>query len=334
VNESISQLEINLLDNMVVDSVLTKNFQANFNHTNDMILITLDRSYNPGEKAGVRIYYRGNPTQTGFGSFGFDRIADQPMIWSLSEPFGARNWWPCKDIPADKADSVDIRITVPEPLVVVSNGILRSVVSENNKKTYWWHEKYPITTYLVSVAIHPYAKFSDSLEVVPGKIMHIDYYVFPSEIDNARQAYSKTKDMITIFSDLFGPYPFFEEKYGHAQFVGGANMEHQTISSLRTYNEYTIAHELAHQWWGNLITCRDFGHIWLNEGFATYSEALWAEFYYGKQAYWENINRNQYFGGGTIFVTQMNVSTIFNFDRSYRKGSWILHMLRHVVGDG
>lgn len=333
VNNPISDFEVNLLYNMIVDSINISDKAVNFVHSEDIVSISLDRTYNPGEQVSVRIFYHGRPMSVGFGAFGFNYFDGQSMIWSLSEPFGARNWWPCKDIPSDKADSVDIRVTVPQHLVVVSNGLLRSETAKNYKKTYWWHEKYPITTYLISLAIHPYSKFSDSLEVVPGKKMPIDYYVFPSELNDAQIAYSKTKDMLQIFSELFGPYPFHEEKYGHAQFVGGANMEHQTISSLRTYNEYTIAHELAHQWWGDMITCHDFGHIWLNEGFATYSEALWAEFYYGEDAYWDDILINKYFGGGTIFVTQMDVSTIFNYGRSYQKGSWVLHMLRHVVGD-
>ncbi len=333
VNSPVSQIEVNFLDDMQVDSVRVAGRDASFTHSDDLIRVQLDKTYQPGEKVTVRIFYHGTPSQSGYGAFGFDYYAGQPMIWSLSEPFGARNWWPCKDIPADKADSVDMRLTVPQNLVAVSNGLLFSVTSSGDKKIYWWHEKYPIASYLVSVAIHPYAHFSDSVSVVPGSKMPIDYYVYPSELNNAKSAYAKTKRMIEIFSDLFGPYPFYEEKYGHAQFLGGANMEHQTITSLRTYSESTIAHELSHQWWGDNITCHDFGHIWLNEGFATYSEALWKEFYYGKLDYRLNMNAKMYFGDGTIFVSDMSVGNIFNYNRSYRKGSWVLHMLRHVVGD-
>jgi len=334
VGDAMDRLDVNLLDNMVVDSVIVLNQAVGFTHINHLVTVLLDRTYDTGEKVRVRIYYHGNPTQSGFGAFGFDTYSGQPMIWSLSEPFGARNWWPCKDIPEDKADSVDIRITVPANLIVASNGLLRSVTGVNDKKMVWWHEKYPIVSYLVSVAIHPYSIFSDSVEVVPGSKMPIDYYVFSDQLERAKRDYAKTKEMIEAFSTLFGPYPFHEEKYGHAQFLGGAYMEHQTISSLRkNVGQYTVAHELAHQWWGDLITCRDFGHIWLNEGFATYSEALWAEFAYGEEAYWAIINSKKYFGEGTIFVTQMDVSHIFSGNLSYNKASWVLHMLRHVVGD-
>ena len=332
--DSIDRLEVNLMDDMNVNGITESDALTEFNHTNHIVTVFLNRKYAPGERIRVRIDYHGNPSQTGFGAFGFDRYNAQPMIWSLSEPFGARNWWPCKDIPSDKADSVDIRITVPANLIVASNGLLRSVTDMDGVKTYWWHEKYPIVTYLVSVAIHPYATFSDSVEVVPGSQMPIDYYVFPSRLEQAQTEYMKTKQMIEAFSELFGPYPFHEEKYGHAHFLGGAYMEHQTISSMRaSVGEYTVAHELAHQWWGNLVTCRDFGHIWLNEGFATYAEALWAEYAYGEEAYWTKINNKKYMGEGTIFVTRMDIWSIFSGNLSYNKASWVLHMLRHVVGD-
>ncbi len=271
------------------------------------------------------------PSQSGFGAFGFDTYSGQPMIWSLSEPFGARNWWPCKDIPADKADSADIKVTVPSNLIVASNGNLRAETVNGSQKTFWWHESYPITTYLVSVAIHPYQIYSDYYRYGDNDSMEVRFYVYPDQYTVSQQPYRKVVRMIEIFAELYGEYPFIREKYGHAQFMGGANMEHQTLSSMRTYNEYVIAHELSHQWWGDFITCDDFYHIWLNEGFATYSEALYAEKVYGKQAYWDEVNSNKYFGGGTIYV--QDLSDIFNYGRSYQKGSWVLHMLRQVVGD-
>ena len=337
VGDVLDRVEVNLLDNMVVDSVRVENQTATFTHANDLVTALLGRSYASGEKVKVCIYYHGSPIQSvGLGGFGFDTYAGQPMIWTLSQPFGARKWWPCKDIPADKADSVDIRVTVPANLVVASNGLLRSVTGSLDRKTYWWHEQYPIVTYLVSLAIHPYSTFSDSVEVIEGRNMPIDYYVFPDQVGQARTDYARTKDMIALLSDLFGPYPFHEEKYGHAQFLNGGGMEHQTITSLgSSCSEYLVVHELAHQWWGDMVTCRDFGHIWLNEGFAVYSEALWDEFQYGGEQYRDTMNRKRYFGPGTIFVNEneREASRIFDGGLSYHKGSWVLHMLRHVVGD-
>jgi len=334
VEQAISQMDVNLLSSMTVDAVTVENASASFQHRNDIIQITLNKTYQPGELFRVAITYRGRPQQTGFGAFGFDTYNGQPMIWSLSEPFGARNWWPCKDFPSDKADSADIRVTVPKNLIVASNGNLRSETELGGLKTYWWHESYPIVTYLISVAIYPYYVYSDYYRYSATDSMEVRFYVYPDQINLVRAPYAKVVDMIKIFADIYGEYPFIREKYGHAQFQGGANMEHQTISSMVSRNETTIAHELAHQWWGDYITCENFHEIWLNEGFATYSEALYLERYYGKNEFWQEVESNKYFGGGTVYVYDLsNTSLIFNYNRTYRKASWILHMLRHVVGD-
>ncbi|MCI0494253.1 M1 family metallopeptidase, partial [candidate division KSB1 bacterium] len=334
VGQAISQMDVNLLSGMTVDGVKLKNTNVTFQHRDDIITIALDKTYQPGELIKVSITYHGRPEQSGFGAFGFDTHNGQPMIWSLSEPFGARNWWPCKDFPSDKADSADIRVTVPKNLIVASNGNLRSEIEQGNLKTYWWHESYPIVTYLVSVAIHPFFVYSDYYHYSATDSMEVRFYVYPDQVDLVRSPYAKVVDMIKIFADIYGEYPFIREKYGHAQFEGGANMEHQTLSSMVSRNETTIAHELAHQWWGDYITCENFHEIWLNEGFATYSEALYLERYYGRDAFWQEVASNKYFGGGTIYVSDLSsTSSIFNYNRTYRKASWILHMLRHVVGD-
>lgn len=334
VGQSISQMDVNLLSSMTVDGVKIKNASTSYQHRNDLIEITLDKIYQPGELFTVSIDYHGRPEQSGFGAFGFDTHNGQPMIWSLSEPFGARNWWPCKDFPSDKADSADIRVTVPKNLIVASNGNLISEIEHDNLKTYWWHESYPIVTYLISVAIHPFYVYSDYYHYSATDSMEVRFYVYPDQVNLVRSPYAKVVDMIKIFADIYGEYPFIREKYGHAQFEGGANMEHQTLSSMVSRNETTIAHELAHQWWGDYITCENFHEIWLNEGFAVYSEALYLERYYGNDAFWQEVESNKYFGDGTIYVYDLSsTSSIFNYNRTYRKASWILHMLRHVVGD-
>jgi aminopeptidase N len=334
VDQSLSQMDVNLLNSMTVDAVKMQNVTVSFQHQNDIIQIILDKTYQTGELFSVSITYHGRPQQSGFGAFGFDTHDGQPMIWSLSEPFGARNWWPCKDFPSDKADSADIRVTVPNNLMVASNGILRSEREQSGLKTYWWHESYPIVTYLVSVAIHPYFVYSDYYHYSATDSMEVRFFVYTDQFNIIHSAYAKTVHMIEIFSQVFGEYPFIREKYGHAQFMGGANMEHQTITSLVSRSEGTIAHELAHQWWGDYITCNDFHHIWLNEGFATYSEAIYYEREYGENEFWQEVESNKYFGGGTIYVADLSsTNNIFNYDRTYRKASWVLHMLRHVVGD-
>lgn len=332
--DSLRTLTLDLANPMQVNSVTIAGQPASYRHENNILTVTLDRSYLRNERVEITTQYAGNPVATGFGSFGFSYHDNKPMIWTLSEPFGARDWWPCKDLPVDKADSVDIKVTVPANLIVASNGLLRAVTDlPDNRKQYWWHEGYPISTYLVSLAIHPYVTYSDWYRYSPTDSMPIQFFVFQDHYASLRNNYAKTKNMIRIFAELFGPYPFIKEKYGHAEFVWGGGMEHQTITSLGGWSEMLIAHELAHMWWGDMITCQDFHHIWLNEGFATYSEALYRERAYGKADFHAYVKNDEYYGPGTIYVENPATDNIFDGGLSYAKGGWVLHMLRHVVGD-
>jgi aminopeptidase N len=333
VSLALTLAEIDLLDNMTVTGVYNSSGALAYTHSADRVNVTLDRTYNTGETFEVTIQYTGTP-DAGTGAFGFNIVDGEHMIWSLSEAFGARSWWPCKDVPTDKADSVDIAVTVPSGLIVASNGNLAAVVPDASYDTYEWEERYPIATYLVSVAIHPYTTFSHWYFPSPTDSMEVQYYVFPGNYDAVQATYALTVPMIESFATQFGEYPFIDEKYGHAEFTWGGGMEHQTITSMGGWGEYLIAHELAHQWWGDMVTCDDFHHIWLNEGFATYSEALWSEDQYGMDRYHMDMTAAKYFGAGTIYVPDTSDwNRIFHGGLSYNKGSWVLHMLRHVVGD-
>jgi len=331
--QALNVVDLDLANTLTVSQVVGPAGIHPFTHANDILSVTLDRTYTLGEQFEFTVDYSGPPDPS-YGAFGFDSHEGQPMIWSLSEPFGARSWWPCKDVPSDKADSVDICITVPNGLIVASNGTLRDIDYGKAETAYHWHEGYPIATYLVSVAIHPYTVFSHWYHYAPDDSMEVRYFVFPDHYDDVQATYAKTVPMITLYSTLFGQYPFLEEKYGHAEFLWGGGMEHQTITSLGSWSEYLIVHELAHMWWGDMVTCDDFHHIWMNEGFATYSEALWSEFTYGTSYYHQDMMAAKYFGSGTIYVPETtDWNRIFHTGLSYNKGSWVLHMLRHVVGD-
>ena len=331
--DNFQNIELNFHAAMHVDSISNSQGLLSYVHEENMLNIQWPQSLSAGQEFELTVAYNGKPAQSGFGAFAFDTHMGQPMIWSLSEPYGARNWWPCKDVPADKADSVDVIITVPNNLIVASNGTLVSETEENEWKTFWWHEKYPIVTYLVSVAIYPYEILTDYYVNPQGDSMLVINYVFPLSANFARNEMPRLLDMLQVYSKIFGPYPFFDEKYGEAQFLWGGGMEHQTITSLGGFSEMLVAHELAHQWWGDMVTCESFHHIWLNEGFATYSEALYYEQAYGKWRYHQDMNSKQYFGGGTIYVYDPLRDNIFHGGLSYAKGAWVLHMLRHVVGD-
>jgi len=337
VDSGLTAIDLDLKDGYDIDSVLVNGQPADYTYSSDVLSILLSMVEPPGIGTELEaiVGYHGDPQSYDFGSFSFDSHQGEDLIWTLSEPYGARGWWPCKDDPSDKPDSVDIVVNVPDNMIVASNGLLVSeVTNPHGRKTFHWHESYPIATYLVSLAIYPYQYFEDTYINAEGDSLPLTYYVFPDHYGSLYNNYMETKDMIGAFEESFGPYPFFGEKYGHAEFGWGGGMEHQTLSSMGGWSDWLIAHELAHQWWGDMITCADFHHIWLNEGFARYGEALWAEYDEGIDAYHTYWANHAFYGGGTIFVENAtSVSEIFNGQLTYNKAGWVLHMLRHVVGD-
>ncbi|GAB4323454.1 MAG: M1 family aminopeptidase [Candidatus Zixiibacteriota bacterium] len=331
---------INLHSSMTVDSVKQSGQTVAFSRAGNYIYVTLNSPVNTGEEFDLTIWYQGRPTTGGFMGFSFSEQGGYPMISTLSEPYMAQSWWPCKDTPSDKADSADIAVTVNSLLYVVSNGVLRdSVDNGNGTTTYWWHESYPITTYLISLAITNYSRFDHWYHYGPGDAdsTPVKFYSYPSLVNTAKSAWPIAVDQMDFFSALWGEYPFVNEKYGMAHFNWGGAMEHQTVTSATSsdfgFDQYLIAHELAHQWWGDMITCRDWQNIWMNEGFASYAEALWAEHRYGAAAYRSYMSGMSYWAGGRIYCDDTtDVSSIFS-NRVYDKGAWVLHMLRGVVGD-
>lgn len=336
--DSLKKISLDLTSSMTVDSVLMGGKRVPFSRPPALVEITLDRSYIKGEQLSFDVYYRGSPTSSGFGSFAFSYQANTPWIWSLSEPYGARDWWPCKDHPSDKADSVDVWITCPANLKVGSQGKLLEVINNTGStRTYKWKHRYPISTYLVSIAVTNYREFSNWFKYSPTDSMEVLNYVIAASEASAKSQLPITVKMLEVFSDLFGIYPFIDEKYGHAQFGWGGGMEHQTMSSMGGFSEGLVAHELAHQWFGNMITMRTWPDIWLNEGFATYSVALFRERLYGVPRYWSTMSsemsraRNAV---GSIYVTDtLSVSKLFDGNLVYGKGATVLHMLRRVVED-
>ncbi|MEZ4745189.1 MAG: M1 family aminopeptidase [Calditrichia bacterium] len=338
----LSHLEFNLFSNMTVDSITQNGSPLTFNHAGNLVDVQLPAFLGTDSVFSVEIFYRGNPQSIGLGSWRWSTHSGNPIISTLSEPFGAPTWWPCKDDPADKADSVFLNITVPENLVVASNGLLKAVTpAPDNRHTYSWETRYPISNYLVSLAISNYAEFGDWYVSASGDSMPLVYYVYPEHLAAAQEDFSVTDEMISAFAEIYGEYPFIEEKYGMAIFSWGGAMEHQTMTSYgsglitgnHTY-DWINAHELAHQWFGDLITMKRWSHIWLNEGFASYSEAMWMESLYGKTAYHNYLDsQDPGFFSGSLFVTDSTNENALFSNTVYDKGSWALHMLRGVLGD-
>ncbi|MCK4546422.1 MAG: hypothetical protein KAW17_03180 [Candidatus Eisenbacteria sp.] len=330
---------------MTVDSASVDGQAAGFRWGDDAVRIAMPAGLAAGESSWVRVWYHGQPETPTVG-FGFGVTPrGHPTIWTLSEPEMARFWWPCKDAPSDKATAT-ISIRVPEPLMAVSNGLLLEIESlGDGTRTWHWSETYPIATYLVSLAICEYDVFEDSYVTTSGDSMPVIYYVYPEHRSRAERDFRFTVDMIEFYASVFGEYPFLREKYGMAEFPWGGAMEHQTVTSYGSplitgtnIYDWIIAHELAHQWWGDLVTLETWDDIWLNEGFAVYSEALWEEHIAGEgayHAYMAAMDRKVGFSG-TLYGPSADPDSAFMVPYVYTvydKGAWVLHMLRHVVGD-
>ncbi len=316
-------------------------------------VITLPRALNINEEFTVRIPYTGTAVSRGFGSieFGTQPSSSNPIIASLSEAYFAATWWPVKDgdvfQAGDNGDKFTIRlaVTAPANLTSVANGPLQSVVAlSGNRRKFTYSSQYPIATYLVAFASSVYNAWTVNYTYTPDeggaqRTMPLNFYIYPGS-DNAgnRAAWERVGQMLTTFQPLFGLYPFAEEQYGIYQFPFGGGMEHQTLSGQGTFDEGVTAHELAHQWWGDNVTNKTWNHIWLNEGFATYSECLWYQYKPGSTglpALQSAINnRKPTNPGDSVYVTNINdMNRIFSSAYSYRKGAWVLHQLRHIVGD-
>ncbi len=342
--DSYSTPTLHLRDELIVDSVYEGGQPAMWSHTTGFLYVTLNSAYDTGEEFELTIWYHGHPTTGGLMGFNFGTHGTgtslMPMISTLSEPYLAQSWWPCKDTPSDKADSCDVVVTVNSEFYAVSNGVLRdSVFNGDGTTTYWWHESYPITTYLISLAITDYSRFDLWYHYGPGDIdsMPVRFYSYPERLTDALLYWPVTVDQIDFFAETFGEYPFVDEKYGMAHFTWGGAMEHQTVTSATGgdfgFSPYLVAHELAHQWWGDMVTCRDWHHIWMNEGFASYCEALWEEYDKGPVAYRNYMDGMAYYASGRVYMDDTtNANGIFA-SRVYDKGAWVLHMLRGVLGD-
>ena len=336
-----TSLIFDLSSTLTVSSVKRGVDNLAFTQTATELQIILPATQSSGTSETVEITYSGTPSNSGFGSFIQTTHGTSPIIWTLSEPFGAMNWWPCKQDLNDKVNSIDVYITAPSQYTSVSNGVEPEapVINGTNKTTHF-HHNYPIPAYLICMAVTDYAVYNQTGGTAPNQYPIVNY-IYPENLTpTVQNQLAQTPLILNLFENLFEIYPFHNEKYGHAQFGWGGGMEHTTVSFMGSFGRGLIAHEMAHQWFGDKITCGTWKDIWLNEGFATYLASMVIENFDGQAAFTADktnmIHAITSISNGAVYLTDaeaLNVNRIFNGRLSYYKGAMVLHMLRLKLGD-
>ncbi|MEO0097190.1 MAG: M1 family metallopeptidase [candidate division WOR-3 bacterium] len=334
--------------NLICDSVKLENRRQNFRQENGYLKIQLDRNLMPNELIDLEIYYHRENNVPNLGFYFYRRSGNtlHNIAYTCTEPYDSRYWFCCFDEPWEKAErGVLFEITCPDSYFVCCNGILDSIKENQDFKTYFWSHSYPISTYLIHFACSKYATFSHWYHNSPNDSFEIKYFIWPEDSLRAVSSFNNVPLMIQFFSDtnMYGIFPF--EKYGMDAvypFMWGG-MEHQTMTTIHRQwvtqgSEGGIAHELSHQWWGDMVTCFSFADIWLNEGFATYSDALYLGFRNGRD-YFKNLmdqRAQYYFSEDASYRRPLYnppLEHLFDYGHTYCKASWILHMLRYLMED-
>jgi len=332
---------------MIINAVYINDILHPFQHNNDFATVPLTESLSQGSFFTVKVVYHGTPPTGGFFSgisTAYDSQYDKNVTWTLSEPYAAKNWWPTKQDLQDKIDSVWVFLTTSSVNKAGSQGLLTGITTmPNDKLRYEWKSYYPIDYYLISFAVADYQEyniyaFPDGTE---DSVLIQNYiYDHPDCLPNSQAGIDQTADFMELFSDLFGLYPFIEEKYGHCLAEIGGGMEHQTMTTLGSFSFGLVAHELGHMWFGDKVTCATWSDIWINEGFATYSDYLAHSFlstpYY--DSLWLKIRHDQVKSqpGGSVYVPAEELGDIwriFSGRLSYSKGALLLHMIRFELQD-
>ena len=291
----------------------------------------------------LSIKYSGAPDTSGSAgdAFTVSTQGGTPVLFTLSEPYGAQEWFPTKQSLNDKIEKVDIKINTPSQYNVASNGKLISETSlAGSRKLTFWQTNYPIPAYLIALGITNYTKLNDTMGTPPFPFVN---YLYPSTATNSTTMsnINWTKTVMNTFEEYFGPYPYRNEKYGHMQFGWGGGMEHATMSSMGAWGRGIIAHELAHQWFGDKVTCGAWNDIWLNEGFATFGEHVANEkLLMTNSQFLSYLNSEMSYitgsPGGSVYVADGNLGntgTIFSGRLTYSKGGYVVRMLKWILGD-
>ncbi len=288
----------------------------------------------------LTIQYSGTPP-TNNNAFFTSTQGGNSVLSTLNEPYGAQDWFPTKQSLNDKIERFDIKVTTPSQYSVASNGKLMSeTILGNGQKLTFWRTNYPTTAYLIALSITNFVKLNDTMGNPPFPFVN---YIYPATAANTTSMANIewTKTVMNTFETYFGLYPFRNEKYGHMEFTAGGGMEHQTMSSMGGWSKQLIAHELAHQWFGDKVTCGAWNDIWLNEGFATFGEHVANEklLLTNTQFLSYLLNEKNVITsapGGSVYVADANlgsIGTIFSGRLSYSKGGYVVRMIKWILGD-
>ena len=347
--DTLSRFVLDFTDSLTVDSVKAGREDISWDHTQGFLTVRPAAPWHREEPAEVTVYYHGFAPTGGFFSAVTskeDQEWHQRVTWTLSEPFAAREWFPCKQDLRDKADSSAVWITVDTGLVAGSNGLLQGVdtLAGEGKVRYRWHHHHPIDYYLISFAVSAYRVVDQYAHDIrqPGDSLLIRNLIYrdPAFLEKNRENMEATVNLIELYSRLFGPYPFSDEKYGHCLAPMGGGMEHQTMTTAASLAFLLVAHEMAHQWFGDYVTCATWQDIWINEGFASYVEYIALENMKSREEAnkWMERAHDQALkeDDGSVYVPLEDIDDvwrIFSGRLSYKKGASILHMMRYELDD-
>jgi aminopeptidase N len=333
---------------LVIDSAKVDGLAATYSLAGETLLVDLPQTYDYGDSFSVVIGYHGSWSvtnyQTGFVYYPqyYNSNTLHSLAYTLGEPWDARAWMPCYDEPYDKADQgCVIAVTVPDSCLVCANGELIDIVNNpGGTRTFTYQENYPIATYLMHFGASRYARLSQWCQVAPGDSLEIRHFVWPEDSAQAVVAFQYLPVAVALFDSMYGSFPF--DRYGQDVVYPYAwgGMEHQEQTTIHRWwvlnqSENGMAHELSHQWWGDMVTCVDFREIWLNEGFATYSDANYNGMRFGHAEFLNTMQSraSDYFADDANWrhpLYDPPVSELFNWGYTYCKGSWVVHMLRYL----